>query len=222
MRVTLWGTRGSLAAPGVETVRYGGNTTACVEVRGVDGTVLVLDAGTGIRRLGVALPRSLRRVDILLTHLHMDHLQGLGFFAPLCNPKVEAHIWGPASTAGSLRRGLTRYLSPPLFPVRLRELPCRLVLHEVPCGDFDVGEFHISSALICHPGPTVGYRIVTSRAALAYLTDHEPALDAQQFPSGSEDCRASWGADYGEGRTRSGDNLHRHLADEAANQRGAQ
>ncbi len=185
MKVTLWGTRGSIAAPGAETARYGGNT-ACVEVRGTDGTVLVLDAGTGIRRLGMSLPRSVSRVNILLTHLHMDHLQGLGFFAPLYNPEAEVHIWGPASTTLSLQRRLMRYLSPPLFPVRLCELPCRFVLHEVPCGDFEVGEFHVSSALICHPGPTVGYRIATARATLAYLTDHEPALGERQFPLAGE------------------------------------
>jgi phosphoribosyl 1,2-cyclic phosphodiesterase len=78
MRITLWGTRGSLASPVPETVRYGGNT-ACVEVRGADGTLLVLDAGTGIRRLGASVGSDVRRVDILLTHLHMDHIQGLGF-----------------------------------------------------------------------------------------------------------------------------------------------
>ncbi len=78
MRVTLFGTRGSVAAPGPETVRYGGNTST-VEVRGSDGTVLVLDAGTGIRRLGTQIPPDIARVDILLTHLHMDHIQGLGF-----------------------------------------------------------------------------------------------------------------------------------------------
>ena len=185
MKVTLWGTRGSIAAPGAETARYGGNT-ACVEVRGPDGTLLILDAGTGIRRLGTSLPHAVRRVDILLTHLHMDHLQGLGFFAPLYNPEVEVHLWGPASTTLNLRRRLMRYLSPPLFPVWLRELPCQLILHEVPCGDFEVGEFHISSALICHPGPTVGYRIATAGATLAYLTDHEPALGRQQFPLAGE------------------------------------
>ncbi|HZQ10737.1 MAG TPA: MBL fold metallo-hydrolase, partial [Anaerolineae bacterium] len=82
MKVTFWGTRGSLATPGPETERYGGNTS-CVQIVGNDGNVLVLDAGTGIRRLGAALPPKLKRVDVLLTHLHMDHLQGLGFFAPL-------------------------------------------------------------------------------------------------------------------------------------------
>ena len=180
MKVTLWGTRGSLASPGPETARYGGNTS-CVEVVGADGTVLVLDAGTGIRRLGVALPDSLRRVDILLTHLHMDHIQGLAFFRPLRTPDVEVHIWGPASTTLSLRARLTRYLSPPLFPVFLREMPSTF-LHEVPSDDFEIGEFRISCALVCHPDPTVGYRIATSGAVLTYLPDHEPALGARKFP----------------------------------------
>jgi phosphoribosyl 1,2-cyclic phosphodiesterase len=181
MNVTLWGTRGSLAAPGPETARYGGNTS-CVEVRGPEGAVLVLDAGTGLRRLGAALPRGLRRVDLLLTHLHMDHLQGLGFFGPLYNPAMEVHIWGPPSTTQNLWARLMRYLSPPLFPVHLRDLPCRLSLHEVPCGEFEIGEFRVTSSLVCHPGPTVGYRIATSGATLAYLPDHEPALGARSFP----------------------------------------
>jgi phosphoribosyl 1,2-cyclic phosphodiesterase len=181
MHVTLWGTRGSLAAPGPETARYGGNTS-CVEVRGTDSTVLVLDAGTGIRRLGAALPRTLGRVDLLLTHLHMDHLQGLGFFAPLYNPEMEVHIWGPASTTLPLRERLTRYMSPPLFPVRLRDLPCQLHLHEVPCGEVAIGAFTITAAFVCHPGPTVGYRIATANAVLTYISDHEPALGVPMFP----------------------------------------
>jgi ribonuclease BN (tRNA processing enzyme) len=116
----------------------------------------------------------------------MDHIQGLGFFTPLRNPDVEVHIWGPASTTLNLKTRLMRYLSPPLFPVRLRELPCILILHEVPCGDFEIGEFRISSELVCHPGPTVGYRIATSRAVFAYIPDHEPALGTQKFPLDSD------------------------------------
>lgn len=180
MKITLWGTRGSLAAPGPETARYGGNTS-CVEVQGNDGTVLILDAGTGLRRLGLSLPRTLHRIDILLTHLHMDHIQGLGFFAALRNPEIEAHIWGPGSTTLDLRARLIRYLSPPLFPVHLRDLP-NTILHEVPRGDFDIGEFHISTALVCHPDPTVGYRIESPDATLTYLPDHEPALGTEKFP----------------------------------------
>jgi len=183
MNVTLWGTRGSLATPGPETARYGGNTS-CVGVRGQDGTVLVLDAGTGIRSLGKTIDASVRRVDILLTHLHMDHIQGLGFFAPLFRRDLEVYIWGPVSSNVSLRERLMRYLSPPLFPVSLRELPCTITLREVPCGEVELGEFRVTSALVCHPGPTVGYRIADARGSvLTYLPDHEPALGAMKFPS---------------------------------------
>ena len=180
MKVKIWGTRGSLATPGRETARYGGNTS-CVEIVGENGTRLVLDAGTGIRALGMSLPPDLRRVDILLTHLHLDHIQGLGFFRPLFNPDMEVHIWGPASTTQELRARLRRYLSAPLFPVPLRDLPCKLVLHEVPSATARVGEFEISSSLICHPGPTVGYRVSGPGGTLAYLSDHEPALGKRRL-----------------------------------------
>jgi len=181
MKVTLWGTRGSVASPGPDTERYGGNTS-CVEVCGSDGTLLVLDAGTGIRRLGGTIAPEVRRIDILLTHLHMDHIQGLGFFAPLRNPDAEVHIWGPASAVQSLRARLTRYMSPPLFPVHLRDLPCTLMLHEVPCGDEQIGELKISSMLVCHPDPSVGYRIESPDGVLTYIPDHEPALGVRHFP----------------------------------------
>lgn len=190
MKVKLWGTRGSLPTPGPETARYGGNTS-CVQVTGADGSVLVLDAGTGIRRLGAALPVDIPRVDILLTHLHMDHLQGLGFFRPLRTPGVNVHIWGPASGLLSLRARLARYLSPPLFPVVLRELECDLTLHEVPTEEIHIGNFQIASSLICHPDPTVGFRIQEGSATLTYMPDHEPALGAREFP-----MRADWVSGY--------------------------
>jgi phosphoribosyl 1,2-cyclic phosphodiesterase len=174
MRVTLFGTRGSIAAPGPETNRYGGNTST-VEVVGKDGTILVLDAGTGIRRLAARILPTTGRVDILLTHLHMDHIQGLGFFGPLYDPQIDVHIWGPASSVLTLEARLSRYLSPPLFPVHLRDLP-RVVCHEVPRPPFDIGPFRIRTSLVCHPGPTVGYRIEAEEGVAAYLSDHEPAL----------------------------------------------
>jgi phosphoribosyl 1,2-cyclic phosphodiesterase len=150
MQVTLFGTRGSLAAPGAETSRYGGNTST-VEVRGNDGTVLILDAGTGIRRLGAQIQTDTIRIDILLTHLHMDHIQGLGFFGPLYNPGIEVHIWGPASSILSLGARLSRYLSPPLFPVHLRDLP-GVTCHPVPFSPFEIGPFRVQASLVCHPG----------------------------------------------------------------------
>ncbi len=181
MKVTLWGTRGSLASPGASTAHYGGNT-ACVELRGAHGEFLVLDAGTGIRPLGVTVRPDTQRVDLLLTHLHMDHIQGLGFFAPLYVPGLEVHIWGPLSTTLHLRERLARYLSPPLFPVRLRDLPCDLTLHDVPLGGFEIGALSVQANLVCHPGPTVGYRISENGSTVAYLPDHEPALGSRRFP----------------------------------------
>jgi phosphoribosyl 1,2-cyclic phosphodiesterase len=197
MKVTIWGTRGSLASPGTEMARYGGNTS-CVQVVNGDGTVLVLDAGTGIRRLGLTLPHGLRRIDVLLTHLHLDHIQGLGFFPPLFNSQAEVHIWGPVSASFDLRSRLTRYLSPPLFPVRLKELPCRLLLHHVPCGQFQIGAFSVRAALICHPGPTVGYRIQCGEKSVAYLPDHEPALGCAGLcrdPEWTSGCSVAEGVD---------------------------
>ena len=182
MRIRFWGTRGSLATPGPDTIRYGGNTS-CVEVREGD-TLLILDAGTGIRPLGDALSRDIRRVDLLLTHLHMDHIQGLGFFDPLFWPDLEVHVWGPSSTTLDLHTRLSRYLSPPLFPVRLRDLPSQPCLHDaVAIRKFEIGPFSVEARLVCHPGPTVGYRITSGAGVLTYLPDHEPTLGIDALPA---------------------------------------
>lgn len=185
MRVCLWGTRGSIASAGPETVRYGGNT-ACAEVEGRDGTIIVLDAGTGVRRVG-ATYKEPRRIDILLTHLHMDHIQGLGFFGPFFQRDFEVHVWGPPSTTQDLRTRLTRYLSPPLFPVRLRDVAARLELHDAPTGRFEIGGLEITAQTVIHPGQTLGYRISDGHSTIAYLPDHEPALGANGMPD-----RADW------------------------------
>ena len=182
MKIVLWGARGSIPSPRPGTARYGGNTS-CVEVCGDDPThVVVLDAGTGVCALGAAWDPTVSRVDVLLSHLHIDHILGLGFFSALFQAGLEVHIWGPASTTLSLRERLSRYLSPPLFPVRLRDLPCRLSLHDVPLGRFEIPGFAVRSALVCHPGPTVGYRLEDRHGSLAYVPDHEPALGVREFP----------------------------------------
>jgi phosphoribosyl 1,2-cyclic phosphodiesterase len=175
MKVTFWGTRGSIASAGPATEGYGGNT-ASVQVVGRDGTCIVLDAGTGIRSLGAELDRGVERIDIFLSHLHMDHIQGLGFFGPLFVPGIEVHVWGPPSATLDLRGRLTRYLSPPLFPVSLRDLPSRVELHNAPEEPTTIGALRVTSATVIHPGPTIGYRIEEDGASLAYLPDHEPAL----------------------------------------------
>ncbi|HEX9122609.1 MAG TPA: MBL fold metallo-hydrolase [Actinomycetota bacterium] len=178
MRLRIWGCRGSLATPGPDTVRYGGNTS-CIEVRLADGSLVILDAGTGIRPLGLSLEGSgLRRIDLLITHLHLDHLEGLGFFPPLWDPSIELHIWGPVSPMQSLRERIATYLSPPLFPVHLSDVPSQVVFHDAPDDEVRIGSARVLSQPIIHSGPTVGYRLEEGGRILAYLTDHEPAHGA--------------------------------------------
>jgi phosphoribosyl 1,2-cyclic phosphodiesterase len=190
VKVTFWGTRGSLASPGTDTARYGGNTS-CVAVEGPEKSLLILDAGTGIRNLGQSLPPDLNQIHILLTHLHMDHIQGLPFFTPLRRQGVEIHVWGPASTTLGLEARLQKYLSPPLFPVSVRELAAEIHFHELPAHLIEIGEFVIKAQLIIHPNPTIGYRIQCSGTSVTYLPDHEPALGERTFPSDK-----SWTSGY--------------------------
>lgn len=175
MEVTVWGCRGSLATPGAETVRYGGNTS-CVEVRLADGTLLVLDAGTGIRPLGLELAEHTEPIHVLLTHLHLDHLEGLGFFMPIWNRGREVHLWGPRSPLRGLDERIARYFSPPLFPVDLHDIPCPIDFHDVPDEPWQIGGAWIAAEPVSHPGPTLGYRIEAEGSALTYIPDHEPAL----------------------------------------------
>ena len=181
MNVRLWGTRGSVARAGTETVRYGGDT-ACVQVTGNDGSIVILDGGSGMLHVTPRIPEGTARIDVLVTHLHMDHIQGLGFFYPFRSADVETHIWGPVSSSAPLPDRLGRYLSPPLFPVRLRDLEANRT-HDVAPGRFEVGSFRVTADLVCHPGPTLGYRLEEDGKTLVYLPDHEPALGNPSFPA---------------------------------------
>jgi phosphoribosyl 1,2-cyclic phosphodiesterase len=180
MRLKIWGARGSIPAPGPETMRYGGNTS-CIELTLSDESKLILDAGTGIRNLGLALagrkgPQA--PIHILLTHLHLDHIQGLMFFAPAFRPESEIIIWGPASPEASLRDRIARYISAPLAPVEVRELPSHLSFREAEPLEWDIGPARIRAHAVNHRGPTLGYRIEEGPTSLCYIPDHEPGLGA--------------------------------------------
>jgi len=173
----IWGCRGSLATPGPRTVRYGGNTS-CVEVRPSDGSLIVLDAGTGIRDLGWALgPDRPKTIHLLLTHMHLDHVEGLGFFLPIHDPETELHIWGPPWPYRSLRDRVAAYLAPPLFPLLFEQIPARFEFHEVPDGrPWEIGGVRVAARPVTHPAPTVGYRLEENGCSLAFIPDNEPAL----------------------------------------------
>lgn len=174
MKITIRGVRGSIPTSGPDTDIYGGNTSSSLVFE--DGWLLVLDGGSGLQQFKNEDKQGVKRIDVLLTHLHLDHIQGLGFFKALFEPGMEIHIYGPASSANSLHSRLSKYLSPPLFPVRIRDLPCDLTLHEVENTAFDIGPFKINSGYVIHSGPTVGFRIESKGAVFTYIPDHEPAL----------------------------------------------
>lgn len=200
MKIRVWGCRGSLASPGPETVRYGGNTSS-VEVRLEDGTLLILDAGTGIRALGrhiagvpagsvsptkatgergplsmLAPAEPIKKINLFLSHLHLDHVEGIGFFSALWNPDVELHVWGPPSPLRSLQDRIATLMSPPLFPVHLADVPCRPIYHDVPDDALQIGSATVYVQPVAHRGSTVGYRIEENGRSFAYIPDHEPAL----------------------------------------------
>jgi phosphoribosyl 1,2-cyclic phosphodiesterase len=178
MQAKVWGCRGSLATPGKATVRYGGNTT-CVEIR-APGGVVVLDAGTGIRPLGKEMhANGVIEADLLLTHLHLDHVEGLGFFEPLFDPNFTLRIWGPHPDGGSLKEQLSAYLSPPFFPLPFEKIPARIEFAEVETDSWLVAGLKVKAAPVRHRGRTVGYRLENGARSLAFVPDNEPGLDPE-------------------------------------------
>ena len=193
MNLRVWGARGSVPAPGPETMRYGGNTS-CVQLTLSDGTIVVLDAGTGIRTLGLSLPPSDRPLHILLTHLHLDHIQGLMFFAPMFRPESEIVIYGPrdpSAPGASLRDRIARYISAPLTPVEIRELPCHMSFREAETTEWQIGPAR-GPRRVGHP-PRPDARLPRHRGRRerrVYIPDHEPgARHAARPARGRVDLR---------------------------------
>jgi ribonuclease BN (tRNA processing enzyme) len=151
---------------------------------------MILDAGSGIRELGLVLAGRTRVIHILLTHLHLDHIQGLMFFAPLFDPDVEVTIWGPTSVERPLRDRLARYLSDPLSPIEIRDLPARLRFEDA-ARPLHLGPVEVRSTFVSHRGPTLGYRLTSDTASICYLPDHEPGLGENL-----ETAEASWISGY--------------------------
>jgi phosphoribosyl 1,2-cyclic phosphodiesterase/ActR/RegA family two-component response regulator len=175
-RIRFWGVRGSIPVPGKSTVRYGGNTS-CVEVR-ADGEIIILDAGSGIRLLGLELdkefgPRSMK-LTLLISHTHWDHIQGLPFFSPAYNQKNLIRVLGYEGARAGLAKILASQMETPFFPVSLRELPSHLAIEELRETDFQVGKVEVHSKFANHPGICAGYRLFTRSGSIAYFPDNEP------------------------------------------------
>ena len=176
MLVRFWGTRGSMPKPGLSTMRYGGNTP-CVEVRSSNGTLVVLDCGTGVHGLGQALVSSGNsplRGHILISHTHWDHIQGFPFFAPLFKSGNEWHVYGPRSVGSSLRESLSGQMQSTYFPITIDELAAATYYHDLVEQTLELGDVHVTTQYLNHPAPTLGYRLEADGLTIVYCTDHEP------------------------------------------------
>jgi phosphoribosyl 1,2-cyclic phosphodiesterase/DNA-binding response OmpR family regulator len=185
MRVSFWGTRGSIAKPGPSTVRFGGNTS-CVEVRSASGTIVVLDCGTGAHGLGQVLMKSGPHPligHILITHTHWDHIQGIPFFAPLFVPGNEWDIYAPRGLNSSLRESLSGQMQYTYFPITLEGLGATIRYHDLVEGVFEIGDIRVRTRYMNHPALTLGYRLEVDGVSIVYACDHEP--HSRQYASGT-------------------------------------
>jgi phosphoribosyl 1,2-cyclic phosphodiesterase/CheY-like chemotaxis protein len=174
-RLKFWGVRGSIPTPGPQTVQYGGNTS-CVELR-ADGELIVLDAGSGIRPLGVQLRNEFKsrpiNLSLLISHTHWDHIQGFPFFVPAYNPKNQVRILAFEGARKGLEATLASQMESPYFPISMQQMPGNLYVQELKDMEFRVGKVHIKASFMNHPGICVGFRIETSGGSIAYLPDNE-------------------------------------------------
>lgn len=173
LRVVAWGVRGSIPTPGAHTAGTGGNTS-CVEVATGAGR-LILDAGTGIRRLGRALPPAARQgtVDVFLTHFHHDHVQGLPFFAPLYERGATVRVHAPPQPGLSLEALVRAPLAAVYFPVPPEGLAAEIQVREAPLDGWEHDGLEVSAIRLRHPSVTYGYRVRSGGRAVAYLPDNE-------------------------------------------------
>ncbi|MHB1223164.1 MAG: MBL fold metallo-hydrolase [Gemmatimonadaceae bacterium] len=184
LEARFWGTRGSVPSPGPATVRYGGNTS-CIELRNAAGDVAILDAGTGLRALGDSLLRTTggtpMTANILVTHAHWDHIQGLPFFAPLFRDGNRVRIWSAPPLTSRLERALRAQMAPEVFPVPFEEVRATVEFLPVPTDGTSVDGFLVRTLPVRHPGGALGFRVTgcnSPRGTLVYIPDNELHPDA--------------------------------------------
>ena len=182
MRVRFWGVRGSIPVPGRSTNRYGGNTS-CVEVRPRGGWPIIIDAGTGIRRLGKqlmdgAFGEGAGTAHILVSHTHWDHIQGMPFFSPLYRRGNKLHVFARQQSDTHLQAVFASQTEDPYFPVPLTALEADIEFHELIEGErFQIGATQVSCTRLNHPWVAMAYRLDVDGASVVYCSDTAPFTD---------------------------------------------
>ncbi len=174
MIVKFWGTRGSIPSPGQETIRYGGNTT-CLEVELSDGTLVIIDAGTGIKKLGqkIVSNSAVKKIHIFFTHSHWDHIQGFPLFAPAYSDKYEIEIYGCPPVFHNVKEILTNQMDSRYFPVRFSNLKANIHFHQVTEKRLEIGSGFVECISNNHPGGAHGFKFTDNGKKLVFITDNE-------------------------------------------------
>jgi phosphoribosyl 1,2-cyclic phosphodiesterase len=175
VQVTFWGVRGSIPTPGPGTSRWGGNSS-CLEVRHGDLPPVVLDCGTGARRLGQKLLGERgRRLHLMFSHFHMDHVFGFPFFAPVYTPEYDLNVVVPAVDDAAARERLGDFVNGRYHPTRLRDAPCNLRFQAIrPERTFELDGWEVRGVSLNHPGGSCGYRLQADGLSICYVTDSAP------------------------------------------------
>lgn len=179
--VRFWGVRGSLATSGPDFDHVGGNTS-CVEIR-LGSQIIILDAGSGLYRLGRSLPNRIH-ATILLSHFHWDHIQGFPFFRPAYDPATRLTVYGPGTEAAEVEAALQRQMEAPHFPVPLGAMEGQIRFGALQSGDeLQIGAARVAVRRLNHPQECLGYRITSGNTSVAYVTDTEHLNDGTIDPN---------------------------------------
>lgn len=201
-RLKFWGVRGSIPSPGPSTVYFGGNTS-CLELR-ADGELIILDAGTGIRGLGLNLAKEFAgqpmQMTLLITHTHWDHIQGFPFFAPAYNPRNSMRVLSFEGARRGLEATLSSQMESPYFPITMKQMPSNIQIEELRNLEFEVGSVKVQSVFTNHPGICMGYRLTTKAGVIAYLPDNE-LFQRQKSQQGEKDAPEA--RDFAKGKDES-------------------
>ncbi len=173
MFIRCWGSRGSIPVSGAQYLKYGGDTT-CIEVRNDDGDVIVIDAGSGIRRLGNALIKEgVTRISLLFTHAHWDHMLGFPFFKPIYRKDTRIELYGCPFAQKNIENLLQAEMAAPFFPISYNCIAANVISHGYCDHMFTVGGMEVTPILISHPNQGIGYKFSQNGRTFVFLTDNE-------------------------------------------------